>query len=156
MDFKKSKQKVSKIENNKPILQTKARFCGISAKSGLKTSKIAVFGKHPSGFTGFGLGMFITAVIRLHFTDDPQRILGLRIAVIIGIVCIVAGWIFGRLKLMESKSSAAKCHKAERCKYGSNCPRRYSPLSDWFACFERNKINSAMAYKESGKKKGGK
>lgn len=57
---------------------------------------------------------------------------------------------------MGSKNSAAKCHKAERCKYGSDCPRRYSPLSDWFACFERNKINSAMSYKESGKKKGGK
>lgn len=156
MVFKKSKQNVSEIENNKPILQTKPRYCGISAKSGLKTSKIAVLGKHPSGFIGFGLGMLVTAVIRLHFTDDPYHILGLRIAVIIGIVCIVAGWIFRRLKLMESKNSAAKCHKAERCKYGSDCPRRYSPLSDWFACFERNKINSAMSYKESGKKKGGK
>ena len=153
-DFEKSKQNVSKIENNKPILQTKPRICGISAKSDLKTSKISAFGKHPLVFVG--VGMLVTAVIRLHFTDDPQHILGLRIAVIIGVVCIVAGWIFGRLKLMESKNSAAKCHKAERCKYGSNCPRRYSPLSDWFACFERNKINSAMAYKESGKKKGGK
>ena len=156
MDFKKSKQNVSEIENNKHILQTKPRFCGISAKSGLKTSKISVFGKHPSGFTGFGLGMLVTAVILLHFTNDTQHILGLHIAVIIGIVCIVAGWIFGRLKLMESKNNAAKCHKAGRCKYGNNCPRRYSPLSDWFACFERNKINSATAYKESGKKKGGK
>ena len=154
--FEESKQNVSEIENNKPILQTKARFCGIFAKSDLKNSKISVFGKNPHGFTCLGLGMLITAVIRLHFTDDPQRILGLHIAVIIGIVCIVAGWIFGRLKLMESKNSAAKCHKAERCKYGSDCPRRYSPLSDWFACFERNIINSAMAYKESGKKKGGK
>lgn len=99
MVFKKSKQNVSEIENNKPILQTKPRFCGISAKSDLKTSKIAVLGKHPSGFTGFGLGMFVTAVIRLHFTDDPQHILGLHIAVIVGIVCIVAGWILGRLKL---------------------------------------------------------
>ena len=154
MDFKKSKQNVSKIENNKPILQTKPRICGISAKSDLKNSKISVFGKHPLVFVG--VGMLVTAVILLHFTDDPQRILGLRIAVIIGVVCIVTGWIFGRLKLMESKNNAAKCHKAERCKYGNNCPRRYSPLSDWFACFERNKINSATAYKESGKKKGGK
>lgn len=95
-DFEKSKQNVSEIENNKPILQTKARFYGISAKSGLKTSKIAVFGKHPLVF--IGVGMLVTAVIRLHFTDDPQRILGLHIAVIIGIVCIVTGWIFGRLK----------------------------------------------------------
>ena len=152
--FEESKQNVSEIENNKPILQTKARFCGISEKSDLKTSKIAAFGKHPLVFVG--VGMLVTAVIRLHFTDDPQRILGLHIAVIIGIVCIVAGWIFGRLKLMESKNSAAKCHKAERCKYGSDCPRRYSPLSDWFACFELNKINSARVYKSSGKKKGGK
>ena len=98
MDFKKSKQNVSKTENNKPILQTKARFCGISAKSDLKNSKISVFGKNPHGFTCLGLGMLVTAVILLHFTDDPQRILGLHIAVIIGIVCIVAGWIFGRLK----------------------------------------------------------
>ena len=94
--FKKSKQNVSEIENNKPILQTKPRYCGISAKSDLKTSKISAFGKHPLFFVG--VGMLVTAVILLHFTDDPQRILGLHIAVIIGIVCIVAGWIFGRLK----------------------------------------------------------
>ena len=154
MDFKKSKQNVSYIEKNARKLQIYFRFCENSAKSGLKNSKISAFGKHPLVFVG--VGMLVTAVIRLHFTDDPQRILGLHIAVIIGIVCIVAGWIFGRLKLMESKNSAAKCHKAERCKYGSDCPRRYSPLSDWFACFERNKINSAMVYKASGKKKGGK
>ena len=154
MDFKKSKQNVSYIEKNARKLQIYFRFCKNSAKSGLKTSKIAVFGKHPLVYVG--VGMLVTAVIRLHFTDDPQHILGLHIAVIIGIVCIVAGWIFGRLKLMESKNSAAKCHKAERCKYGSDCPRRYSPLPDWFACFERNKINSAMSYKGSGKKKGGK
>ena len=96
MDFEESKQNVSKIENNKPILQTKPRICGISAKSGLKTSKNAILGKHPLVY--IGVGMLVTAVIRLHFTDDPQHILGLRIAVIIGIVCIVAGWIFGRLK----------------------------------------------------------
>lgn len=154
MVFKKSKQNVSYIEKNARKLQIYFRFCEISAKSGLKTSKNAILGKHPLVF--IGVGMLVTAVIRLHFTDDSQHILGLHIAVIIGIVCIVAGWIFGRLKLMESKNSAAKCHKAERCKYGSDCPRRYSPLSDWFACFERNKINSAMSYKESGKKKGGK
>ena len=97
--FEKSKQNVSKIENNKPILQTKPRICGISAKSDLKKLKNCGFGKHPSGFTGFGLGMLVTAVIRLHFTNDTQHILGLHIAVIIGIVCIVAGWILGRLKL---------------------------------------------------------
>ena len=51
-DFEKSKQNVSKIENNKHILQTKPRFCGISAKSDLKTSKIAVFGKRLIGFSG--------------------------------------------------------------------------------------------------------
>ena len=95
--FEKSKQNVSKIENNKHILQTKVRFCGISSKSGLKTSKISDFGKHPLVYVG--VGMLVTAVIRLHFTDDPQHILGLHIAVIIGIVCIVAGWILGRLKL---------------------------------------------------------
>lgn len=37
------KQNVSKIENNAPILQTNARFCGISAKSAPKTSKNAIF-----------------------------------------------------------------------------------------------------------------
>ena len=154
MVFKKSKQNVSYIEKNARKLQIYFRFCENSAKSDLKTSKISAFGKHPLVF--IGVGMLVTAVIRLHFTNDTQHILGLHIAVIVGIACIVAGWIFGRLKLMESKNSAAKCHKAERCKYGDNCPRRYSPLSDWFACFERNKINSAMVYKESGKKKGGK
>lgn len=154
LSFEESKQNVSYIEKNSRKLKTHFRFCENFAKSGLKTSKNADFVKHPLVF--IGVGMLVTAVIRLHFTDDPQHILGLRIAVIVGIVCIVAGWIFGRLKLMESKNSAAKCHKAERCKYGSDCPRRYSPLSDWFACFERNKINSAMSYKESGKKKGGK
>lgn len=52
--------------------------------------------------------------------------------------------------------SAGKCHKAERCKYGKDCPRRYVPQSDWFSCFVRNKINTAQAYKLDGKKKGGK
>lgn len=52
--------------------------------------------------------------------------------------------------------SAAKCHKAERCKYGKDCPRKYVPQSDWFACFARNKTNTAQAYKLDGKKKGGK
>ena len=154
VDFKKSKQNVSKIEKNARKLQIYFRFCENSEKSDLKTSKITVFSKHPLVF--IGVGMEIGAILRLIFADDIRNIVGLCGAVFVGVCCIIAGCILGRYKGMGNKSNAAKCHKAERCKYGNNCPRRYSPLSDWFACFERNKINSAMAYKGSGKKKGGK
>ena len=96
VDFKKSKQNVSKIENNTPILQTKPRICGISAKSGLKTSKNAIFGKHPLVF--IGVGMEIGAILRLIFADDIRNIVGLRGAVFVGVCCIIAGCILGRYK----------------------------------------------------------